>query len=249
MVIGSDESAALAESLQALLALQDEDLRTDQLRHRRAHLSERMELEEIEHELARMSKDSISAGTERDELNARLSTLEAETSEIDQRVAAIESRLRAGSAASFRDQGSMALEIESLGRRKHVLEDEELEVMEALEPLEQYFGELDLRRVALGERTVALRSELALGEAELDRSLAGLQARRAELLQAVPASLAAEYERLRQHLGGIGAARLVHNVCSGCNLSLSASEIDRIRHGPLTLLHCEQCGRILVPEL
>ncbi|MDQ1445435.1 MAG: C4-type zinc ribbon domain, partial [Acidimicrobiaceae bacterium] len=44
-----------------------------------------------------------------------------------------------------------------------------------------------------------------------------------------------------------GAAKLVGSNCSGCHLSLPATELDRIRHGsPDQVVFCDQCGRILV---
>jgi predicted nucleic acid-binding Zn-ribbon protein len=63
----------------------------------------------------------------------------------------------------------------------------------------------------------------------------------------VPAELLAEYERLRKALGGIGVARLNGNRCEGCHLTLSAMDVDRIRHEPDdVLIHCEECGRLLL---
>ena len=55
------------------------------------------------------------------------------------------------------------------------------------------------------------------------------------------------YERLRTRLDGVGAARLVNGRCDGCHLSLSRTELAVApREPPDALLHCEQCGRILV---
>jgi uncharacterized protein len=60
--------------------------------------------------------------------------------------------------------------------------------------------------------------------------------------------LLATYERLRARLGGVGVARLVGTHCDGCHLTLSAVELDRVRHLPDGEVYtCEQCGRILVP--
>ena len=71
---------------------------------------------------------------------------------------------------------------------------------------------------------------------------------RDELAGATPAELAAQYDRLRARLGGIGAARLVNGACTGCHLALAATELDRIRRAQAdTVLFCEQCGRIVVP--
>jgi hypothetical protein len=60
--------------------------------------------------------------------------------------------------------------------------------------------------------------------------------------------LLARYEQLRSKLGGTGAARLVGASCSGCHLTLSSMELDRVRKAASdAVITCEQCGRILVP--
>ena len=52
---------------------------------------------------------------------------------------------------------------------------------------------------------------------------------------------------LRAKLGGVGAARLVNGRCTGCHLTLPATELDRIRREPPdALIRCDQCGRVLV---
>jgi predicted nucleic acid-binding Zn-ribbon protein len=52
---------------------------------------------------------------------------------------------------------------------------------------------------------------------------------------------------LRGRLGGIGAARLVGSRCDGCQLTLAAAEVERVKRAdPGTVVHCEECGRILV---
>jgi predicted nucleic acid-binding Zn-ribbon protein len=63
----------------------------------------------------------------------------------------------------------------------------------------------------------------------------------------VPADLTRLYDDLRRKLGGVGAARLVNGRCSGCHLTLPATELDRIRREPPeALIRCDQCGRVLV---
>ena len=63
----------------------------------------------------------------------------------------------------------------------------------------------------------------------------------------LPADLAERYERLRSHLGGVGAARLVGDRCDGCHLTLPSVEVERIHHlSADTFATCPQCDRILV---
>jgi predicted nucleic acid-binding Zn-ribbon protein len=76
-----------------------------------------------------------------------------------------------------------------------------------------------------------------------------LAARRQEAAGPIAPELLATYERLRARLGGVGVARVVGNHCDGCHLTLSATELDQLRHLPEgEIPTCEQCSRILVPS-
>jgi predicted nucleic acid-binding Zn-ribbon protein len=91
------------------------------------------------------------------------------------------------------------------------------------------------------------RGELAAAEAAVDADLAKIGAKRSAAAAAVPAGLLARYDKLRDHLGGTGAARLVDGRCTGCHLALSPWDLDDARRAPEdAVLACEACGRILV---
>jgi uncharacterized protein len=230
-----------------LLVLQDLDIHIDQLAYRLAHHPARLALAELVETDRSLLAERRRNDADRSGLDDSLRRLETEVADCDSRIAAIERRLRTADAGSFRDQGAMATEIDSLMRRKRELEDEELQVMEALEPMDEVLRTITEREQSIGEQRLGLEEALAAAEAEIMTERSAAVDQRSEAAQKVPAPLLAEYERLRSRLGGIGAARLVHGTCSGCNLGLSATELDRIRPGsPDAVFHCEQCGRILV---
>jgi predicted nucleic acid-binding Zn-ribbon protein len=88
---------------------------------------------------------------------------------------------------------------------------------------------------------------LAAAEAVVDREIAELTEQRTAAASSVPADLLASYERLRGRLDGIGAARLIGSRCSGCHLTLPATELDRLKRAPAdAVIYCDSCGRILV---
>jgi predicted nucleic acid-binding Zn-ribbon protein len=244
-------SEAAAESshgpFAALLALQDGDLAYDRLTHQIEHHPIAAMLRDIEARRTVLAKQAAELERVASSARDRQRQLEEEIGASDSRVQAIEARLRSAASGSFRDQGAMAGEIESLRHRKLELEDEELVVMEELEPLDNDLGRIATEEAALLSDRSVLGAELLAATGELERDREVLAAGRAARGAGVVPELLAEYERLRVRLGGIGAARVVRGACAGCNLSLSATELDHLRHAPEgTVSHCEQCGRILV---
>jgi hypothetical protein len=228
------------------LALQDEDSAADRLRHRRTRLVERTMLVELEARLGQNAADAAALDVTRRAHEARLVHLASQVDELVGRTTRIDDRLRAGEAASFRDQEAMATEMGSLGRRRGELDDEQLVVMEALEELEGQLGGLAREREALGAEVSAARAALAAAEMAIDTEIATVAIRRADCAAGIPPDLLDEYERLRARLDGVGVARLVNGSCSGCHLAIPAAELDHIRHAPAEeVLHCPQCGRIL----
>jgi len=243
------EGAGPAPSpLALLLDLQDEDQHAAQLRYRREHLPERQLLAALDERLAKLEAERRALAERRDGLAGRRDALDTEAGEIGARIRTIEERVRSGAVSSYRDQEAMAAEIDSQSRRRGELEDEELAVMEAIEPLEADLGRVAAERATLEREVDEARENLAEAIAVVDAELAQVAERRDSLIEVVPAELRAEYDRLRSRLDGVAVARLVRGTCDGCHLSLPATEIDQIRHAPPgTTFHCDQCGRILVP--
>jgi predicted nucleic acid-binding Zn-ribbon protein len=233
---------------EALLALQADDLHLDQLTYRKAHLPARAELAALSARRRVLEAARAGINAERKTLTDRQDALEREIDEADGRLRSLDVRASSGEVASFRDQEAVATEMGAISRRKRELEDEELEVMEALEPHDAALASVVAEEESLDATRRALEHQIALDEAEIDRELAIASENRISAAARVPEALLAEYDKLRARLGGIGVARVVHGNCTGCNLHLSATEIDRLHHlDHETLEHCEQCGRLLVP--
>jgi len=233
--------------LAALVRLQDADAAMDQLRHRRSRLVERTTLAGLETKLVENSAAVAALAGRRRDAEARLAGLASEVDELVVRTARIDGHLRAGEAASFRDQEAMATEIGSLDRRRSELDDKQLVVMEALEELERQLGVLGGERGTLTREISSARAALGTSEVAIDTEIATIASLRAELAAAVPSELRDEYERLRARLDGVAVSRLVNGLCSGCHLVVAAAKLDHLRHAPADeVVHCAQCGRILV---
>jgi predicted nucleic acid-binding Zn-ribbon protein len=236
-----------APQFEALLGVQDLDIALDQHRHRRTVLPERQEVAAIDAELSAGAPRLAAAAVTRDEAAGRQDALETELSGVQSRIKEVNSRLYGGTVSASRELSAMAADVEQMEGRRAALEDRVLEVMEEREPLDAEVAGLEGERDRLVAQRAAALDRLAAAEAVVDDEIVALNDERSKAAASVPADLLATYERLRGRLDGIGAARLVGARCSGCHLSLPATEIDRLKRAPAdTVIYCDQCGRILV---
>lgn len=234
--------------LEALMLLQERHTELDQLRHRRAHLPERAALSELQAQAAshRARRQEVAAGL--GVLETRQAETEAELAATEARITELDSRFYSGTVTASRDLMAMTEEIESLKRRRSHLEDRVLEVMTEREPADEEMAAIEEQLSALAADIDRVTAELTAAEAEIDAEIAQVEEARLAARALVPADLVERFEALSTKLGGVGAARLHGASCSGCHLTLPATELDRIRKAPDgTVLTCDQCGRILVP--
>lgn len=230
----------------ALLAVQDHDTLTDQLLHRRRTLPARAELDGVMAQLAQLETRATEVDGSRHELARTQQRLEDEIASLNDKAAHHDKTLYSGTIGNPRELQALQDEIAALKRRVGQLEDQELEIMEQLEPVEGELARLAAERSALDDSAAALRAAIAEDEVAIDAELETVRAERAALVDDVEPALLAEYEQLRPHSGGIAIARLVGGSCGGCHLALSAVEVDRIKKlPPEELVHCEECGRLL----
>lgn len=240
-------TAVAGSQQERLLLVQAHDVAVDQLRYRSAHLPDRTSLEEIATAAGavRRRRDEVEAA--RAETGARQARAETELSATEARRRDVDRRMTSGAVTASRDLQRMADEVDHLGRRASDLEDEVLEAMTEGEPLDRELDWLSTQLADLEQQARDLTSAIAAAEVDIDAQISGEQDTRRERAAGLDGVLLKEYERLRARLGGVGAARLVNGQCTGCYLTLPSAEDQAARLAPAdAILHCEQCGRILV---
>jgi uncharacterized protein len=234
---------------ESLLAVQQHDTHADQLVHRAHSLPLRAELARHEESVAALDRRLAEVENRRGELTRSQQRFEDEISSLNERANQAEKRLYSGTVSNPRELQALQDDIASIRRRISQVEDDELEVMELLEPVEVARSELAGERERLDGEGIRLRAALAEAEAEIEAELTAVRGARAEAAKAVDDDLWADYDRLRAQLGGVAIARLVGSTCQGCHLALPAAEVDRIRHlSPDEPVSCEECGRLLVRD-
>ena len=234
---------------ESLLAVQALDTRVDQLARRLDTLPERQQLVTVEQQVAEIDGRLAAVDERRGELSRSQQRLEDEIASLTERANQAEKQLYSGAVSNPRELQALQDDIASIRKRISQVEDDELEVMELLEPVEANRAELVGERERLDGEGTQLRASLAEAEAEIADELESVRKERAEAAAGVPDDLWPEYDLLRSQLGGVAVARLVGTTCQGCHLQLSAVEVDRIRKlGVDEIVHCEECGRLLVRD-
>lgn len=230
----------------ALLSVQEHDTTVEQLLHRRIHLPIRAELDQVMADLAATEATTAELDASRAELARGQQRLEDEISSLTEKATAHDKALYSGTVGNPRELQSMQEEIAALRRRISQLEDQDLAVMEQIEPLDAGLAAAAATRAQLDDRGSSLRVQIAEEEVAIDAELERVRAERAAEAAGVDQELMEQYDGLRPRSGGIAIARLVGGSCGGCHLALSAVEIDRIKKlPPEAAAFCDECGRLL----
>lgn len=237
----------MATVFDKLLEVQAHDTRLDQIRHLMEHLPERDQRDSAVTTLAAVEKAAAEETVARDDLARQQKRLDDEIETVNEKRKGVNATLYGGTVSNARELQDLAEEIEALGRRIIQLEDQDLVIMEQLEPIEARLAELVARRSEVEAAVADAELRLTAAEAELAVDLETETGARTASAVDIPADLLTEYDSLRGGRGGIGVARLIGTQCGGCHLTLSAVEAARIRKHPEQVTHCEECGRLLVP--
>lgn len=237
----------MSSSLARLLDLQDLDVSIDQLQHRRANLPQRSEIKRLAAATTEAARAIQPVVDERAALAREEKRLEDEAANVDAKATSEDKRLYSGTVTSPRELQAIQEEIDSLKRRQRELEDRALELMVQIEPLDATIAEAEAAQRDRQAQSDAATDQLTIAEAEIDVELDALAAQRAALVAEFDAAVVAQYDSLRQRLGGVAVARLEQGSCRGCHIRLSSVDFDRIKHEPPdAVVYCEQCGRILI---
>jgi predicted nucleic acid-binding Zn-ribbon protein len=238
----------MTEALEALLALQERDGALDRLLHRHQTLPEREALARAETDAATLDSRINASRAERDGIARDEQKLDDEARALADKAKEVEAKMYSGEISSPRELQAMQSDVEQLRKHQRSVENRELELMEAREPLETTLAELDRHRAVLGGELDRIRRTLTDVEGVIIAEMQDERAARDAIAAGIADGLLQEYERCRAQANGVGVARLVGTTCQGCHLSIPAIEAEQIkRSAGDPLAYCDNCGAILVP--
>lgn len=234
----------------SLLDLQAQDSTLAQLTHRKNSLPEHATITELTAKAAQVNGQRVEADTAVADLTREQKKADGEVEQVKARRVRDEDRMNSGQIANAKDLSSMQHEIVALDRRIATLEDEELEVMEALEEAQAKLAKVTAELAAINNALDEAATARAAKVTAIDNEAREVVAERAQIAQKVPDELTALYDKIRKKYGGLGAAALRARRCGGCRLELNGADLrDLVAQPDDEVLRCPECDRILVRTL
>jgi len=235
------------EQIDAVRALNDADRWIERVSAQREHLPELEELATLEGELRSLLAALQEAQSSAEPVRAAYLSAQETARRHLARVADLE-RALASSTRSARELAAMQHELEQVRERVGAAEDDELNFLMELEPLDATIAAVKARAQPGVARRAELQVEVVQLRATLDEEIAALRVTREELVRALEPSWRQRYEAALARVGTSGAAYVVAGRCDGCRIELSPLDFDRFRHlEPGVIMDCPECGRMLLP--
>ena len=178
-----------------------------------------------------------------DTMSARLRDSDREREAHRAKLRSREKELMSGRIRNPTELMQMSQEVQHMKDRFAEEEEAELHVMEDAEAADAAVRDvaatLEQSRARSRAEEPALREELEASRLEL----AEVEAERDQVWSQVPPNAQSAYARLRMHPP---VAAVVGNQCQACRVTVTSSGMQLLRKGSDDIVHCDNCGRILV---
>ena len=220
--------------------------------HQRLVERERVLRDDIARVKARLESDPevidlearlVEARSAQEEVATRLRAYDHEREAHRTKLRTREKELMSGRIRSPSELMQMSDEVQHMKARFEQEEADQLQLMEDAEATEDQaraaVSTLEAARKRSASEDPDLRESLKQWEAEL----AEVEAARDRVWGEIPAIAQSAYTRMRMRPA---VAQAVGNQCQSCRVTVTSSGMQLLRKGVDELVHCENCGRILV---
>jgi predicted nucleic acid-binding Zn-ribbon protein len=230
----------MLEMIEKLLILQDRD---------RKILQEQGEVARIEPQRQMLNAKVATAQAELEHAKLRIKQIESARKDLELEVEAKKQMIVRYANQQFQtrkneEYRALAHEIDTCKAAIFQIENGEIELMEQAEAAQK--GLLRATQAAQDARSLADEQvgQLDAREGNLKKELAQLEANREELAAAVDEGARNRYERLVRSKGDNVVVGVHHGVCGGCHMKLPPQLLVTCQ-GEKELVGCSNCGRIL----
>jgi predicted nucleic acid-binding Zn-ribbon protein len=227
-------------TVEALLVLQERDARVATLTS---------ELDAAPRQMATVDAEVASRTAKFEELKLRTRQIEADRKKIDldvQTKQAAIARYKSQQQQTRKNEEFSALnhEIEHAEKDISVLEDSELELMEAYDKGLAAVAEAQKELLVFQEKAKQKKAELEKRAATLSSDLIAAEEKQAAAEKTVPEDALSRYRRILKSKKDVAIVPIRHGACGGCHMKLTSQTVLSAKAAE-NLIACENCGRLV----
>jgi predicted nucleic acid-binding Zn-ribbon protein len=176
-------------------------------------------------------------------LRAALRERELEAKGADAHIKELEQRLYGGRVMNPKELEGIEKEVQMLKRQRSGLDDQLLELMEAVDQSQKRLNSSADTATQAGNTRAGDVERLSQEKEKLSARLTELAAEQEEVRTRLDLDTLRVYDNLRRK-GGRAVAPLHRDACSICGVAVPTGHVQRVRAGN-ELVFCSGCGRIL----
>ncbi|MCA9563524.1 MAG: hypothetical protein KC561_08540 [Myxococcales bacterium] len=230
----------MKDQLSQLHELQQVDLKCDAIRAEKKEIQARLnEIEQIRDRLQddlEMQQDQLEATIELQKEKAE------ELASVDARQK--DSKVRLAKVSNTKEYAAIEQEIENYKRQAAQLEEELVQLMEAIEATKASMEEKQAKIDSLSEEVDGERGRAEQRFNDLDEALTAQTSERDEMASRLPKALVRRYDFIRGRRDGLAIVSCVNGACQGCFMHLPPQQFIEVQRGQ-EMVSCPSCQRIL----
>ena len=225
-----------------LFALQEIDLRRDARRAVIADIESRL----TETETVRTARGAVEdAEGDLSGLQRLQRNLDAKLADLDAKLNPLETKMYNGSVRNPKELTDMQKELDHFKRQRSALDDQGLELLEAIEETSRLLAEARQTLQQAETQWQAEQRDLRERKSDAESEYASLDGQRGDHTAEMDRGMLGLYETLRTSKAGRAVALVVRGQCQGCRITLPTHLVQQLRGGG-RLIQCPNCERILV---
>ena len=185
------------------------------------------------------------AAADHEEAVKQVADMGREIAALVEKRQAAEAQLYGGAVTNPKELQDMQMEVESLGRRKTVLDDELARLQSLRDQRRESLDDAEAALDDVRQAREAENRELLAEKEKLTAQVSDMLARRKAAITDIPADIFSTYNRMRSAKSNRPISAMNENACTICGIEQNHTVIIAINRGE-ELVYCQHCGRILI---
>jgi hypothetical protein len=187
---------------------------------------------------ARLAEEQNNMG----KFTSQQKSIEWEIDDLTVKIKDTEKKLYGGKIFNSKELSSLQQETDDLKKRRSVLEDKSLGLMDDLELTTKAIASSKDELAKLEIEWQAQQKQLMVELLQLKASQAVLESNRQQITALLDADTLFTYQELRKRKG-LAVAKVEQGICQGCRITLPNTDLQRAKGGGI--VRCSSCGRII----